>query len=211
MQAALKQLEELRAAVARASALDAPDAPDAPNTRGTPGTPNTFAPAEDAVAQNAGPSYPAPGDAGPLLATASRSQPQESPSPESRPQRRQTEKSGSKSPTRPSVEKFASLTPDMLVREQTPVITRPDVIDYSGLRAAYAAPTRIAVTFRMETSEFQRLRKGAEKFGVKPRDVVHKAIRNCLDAYGVSAPKGADVLKPPMASACRRARIRVRT
>lgn len=97
-------------------------------------------------------------------------------------------KTNERAAKKPSSEKFASLSPDMLARDSQVIITRPDAIDYSGQRASYAQPTRIAVTFRMECGEFQRLRKGAEKVGVKPRDVVNKAIRACLDAYEVKSP-----------------------
>ena len=86
-------------------------------------------------------------------------------------------------------EKFAALTPNLLARDASSGVTRPGAKIYSTPSMADAArqraSTRIAVTFRMEPNEFVRLRKGADLLGAPPRDVVKKAIKNCLDAYGV--------------------------
>ncbi len=95
--------------------------------------------------------------------------------------------------------RFASLSAEML-SAGAGAITRPGARIYSrpgekGGRAPAGPPdapeagARIAVTFRMERTEFHRLRRGAQIIGVRPRDVVHRAIKNCLDAYGVDAPK----------------------
>ncbi len=109
-----------------------------------------------------------------------------------------------------SGQRFASLSADMLSAGGGAAITRPGAKVYARPgeaagaarqtadphRGAGAAGTeaRIAVTFRMERTEFNRLRRGAEIIGVRPRDVVHRAIKNCLDAYGVGA-KGESVVK----------------
>ena len=70
------------------------------------------------------------------------------------------------------------------------VITRTDAKVYSQKSAQKAAQLqtapRVAVTFRMNKSEFVRLRRGADKIGAQPRDIVKRAISNCLDAYGVA-------------------------
>jgi len=91
------------------------------------------------------------------------------------------------------VEKFAPLKSSLLDRDEVPVITRPGAKIYSTEAANDAVQAtdypRVAVTFRMEKSEFVRLRKGAKMIGVQPRDVVHRAIKNCLDAYGVDGRK----------------------
>ena len=91
-----------------------------------------------------------------------------------------------------AIDKFASLSPSLLARDSgaDAVITRADAKVYSQDSATktaqlHAAP-RVAVTFRMNKSEFFRLRKGANKIGAQPRDIVKRAISNCLDAYGVA-------------------------
>ena len=91
-------------------------------------------------------------------------------------------------------DKFASLTADLLGRDETRVITRSDVkrYDHEALKSNRLEPQKVAVTFRMQPQEFVRLRKGADKIGVKPRDIVHRAIKNCLDAYGVSPSPDLD-------------------
>lgn len=92
-----------------------------------------------------------------------------------------------------STDKFARLSPAMLSRERAAetVITRPGARNYSEQSRAQAtalqAPPKVAVTFRMDQAEFARLRSGAKKIGAQPRDVVKRAISNCLDAYGVEA------------------------
>ncbi|MEL7491168.1 MAG: hypothetical protein AAGJ73_10650 [Pseudomonadota bacterium] len=90
-------------------------------------------------------------------------------------------------------EKFAALNASLLDRDTGQTINRKDAIVYSQSAAEASVKAsdypRIAVTFRMEKNEFARLRKGAQMIGVKPRDVVHRAIKNCLDAYGVNERK----------------------
>ena len=92
-----------------------------------------------------------------------------------------------------ATDKFASLSPSLLARDGgvDEVITRSGAKVYSQEAAAKAAKLRaaprVAVTFRMDKSEFVRLRKGAQKIGAQPRDIVKRAITNCLDAYGVAA------------------------
>jgi|GEM_PF-4241884 len=90
-------------------------------------------------------------------------------------------------------DRFASLSPALLARDSVvqSVITRSGAKVYSQDAANQAtqlrAAPRVAVTFRMDKSEFVRLRKGANKIGAQPRDIVKRAISNCLDAYGVTA------------------------
>ena len=96
-------------------------------------------------------------------------------------------------------DKFASLTADLLARDESTIITRSDVrqYDHEGAKASHLEPQKIAVTFRMQQTEFFRLRKGADKIGVKPRDIVHRAIKNCLDAYGVAPPVAEGAQRRP--------------
>ncbi|MEL7486901.1 MAG: hypothetical protein AAGJ87_06770 [Pseudomonadota bacterium] len=107
-----------------------------------------------------------------------------------------------------ATDKFASLTADLLARDEATIITREDVrsYDHAEAKASRAETQKIAVTFRMQQQEFFRLRKGADKIGVKPRDIVHRAIKNCLDAYGVSpAGKPAVAEKRKNAAAAEKA------
>lgn len=88
-----------------------------------------------------------------------------------------------------SSENYAVLTAALLARDEKSVITRPGARVYSHEAAKEAEKLqgnpKVAVTFRMERAEFSRLRKGADKLGLKPRDILHRAIKSCLDANGV--------------------------